>query len=103
VTTTNALEAVAIAAMIWVVEAAGKLQDLQLATDAALDAQRSSNGRLQALPRDADQRMRDALTAERDKHGARGRGRAQERREADLMRSRPRALRSRPCTNNWTR
>ncbi len=47
-----------------------KLQDLQLACEAALDAAHASNARAQALPRDADQ-LRTRLAAERDKHNAR--------------------------------
>jgi hypothetical protein len=49
-------------------KAKSKLDELTLARDAALDAGRSANARLQALPRDADQRMRDRLAAEHSKH-----------------------------------
>jgi hypothetical protein len=51
--------------------AQAKLSDLQLARDAALDAAHSAQARLNSLPRDADQQMRDRLTAERDKHNHR--------------------------------
>jgi hypothetical protein len=44
-----------------------KLQALQLARDAALDAANAAASRLNNLPRDADQRMRDRLAGERDK------------------------------------
>src|SRR5262245_405714 len=45
-----------------------KLLALQLQRGAAGDAVRSANTRLQALPRDADQRMRDALASAQSKH-----------------------------------
>jgi hypothetical protein len=48
-----------------------KLMALQLQRGAAEDAERSASARLQALPRDADQRMRERLADERDKHNAR--------------------------------
>jgi len=48
--------------------AQARLQELQLAREAALDAARGANARLNALPRAADQQMRDRLTSERDKH-----------------------------------
>jgi hypothetical protein len=47
--------------------ARAKLDELVLAKDLALDASRSSNARLQALPIDADARIRERLEAERDR------------------------------------
>jgi hypothetical protein len=47
--------------------AQSKLLALQLARGAAEDAARAATTRLQQLPRDADERMRDALASERDK------------------------------------
>jgi hypothetical protein len=51
--------------------AEAKLQEFQLTRDAALDAARSAQARLNALPRDADQQMRDRLIHERDRHNHR--------------------------------
>src|SRR5262249_10267865 len=53
--------------------ASAKLSELQMQRDASLDASRSANTRLQALPRDGDQRMRDRLAAEQGKHAERHR------------------------------
>jgi hypothetical protein len=53
--------------------AAARLSELSLQRDAALDAANAAAARLNRLPPDADQRMRDALAGERDKHQARHR------------------------------
>jgi hypothetical protein len=45
-----------------------KLSELQMARDTALDAARGATARLQSLPRDADQRMRERLVAEQSKY-----------------------------------
>jgi hypothetical protein len=47
--------------------ARARLDELVLAKDLALDSSRATNARLQALPVDADPRLRGKLTAERDK------------------------------------
>jgi hypothetical protein len=47
--------------------AAARLGELQLQRDAALDSANGARQRLNALPRDSDQRLRDALAAECDK------------------------------------
>jgi hypothetical protein len=47
-----------------------KLLALQLATDAALDAGRSAAARLNSLPRDAADAMRERLAGERDRHNS---------------------------------
>ena len=53
--------------------AAARLSELTLARDLALDSASAAVARLNRLPPDADQRMRDALAGERDKHQARHR------------------------------
>lgn len=51
--------------------ARSKLISLELGRDAARDAASSANGRLNALPPNADPQMRDRLQHERDKHAGR--------------------------------
>jgi hypothetical protein len=51
--------------------AEAKLGELELTRDGAYDAARAAAGRLNNLPRDADQQMRDRLTSERDRHNHR--------------------------------
>jgi hypothetical protein len=51
--------------------AEAKLGELELTRDSAYDAARAAAGRLNNLPRDADQQMRDRLAAERDRHNHR--------------------------------
>src|SRR5437899_2210131 len=48
-----------------------KLRDFTLARDLALDASRSANARLNALPRDADQQMRERLASEQGRQNRR--------------------------------
>jgi hypothetical protein len=48
-------------------QAKAKLDLLTMLRDSALDASRSVQGRLNSLPNDADQRLRDRLTESRDK------------------------------------
>jgi hypothetical protein len=54
-------------------KARAKLDGLTLARDLALDSSRTTNARLQALPQDADPRMRERLTVERDRSAERHR------------------------------
>jgi hypothetical protein len=53
--------------------AAAKLTELTLARDAALDSMRGAQGRMDSLPADAANQMRERLTVERDRHGERHR------------------------------
>jgi hypothetical protein len=50
-----------------------KLSKLDVSRMVAEDATRAATSRLSNLPRDADPQMRDQLTSERDRHGARHR------------------------------
>jgi hypothetical protein len=49
-------------------KSSNKLTELTMSRDSALDAARSANVRLQQLPPDADQRMKDRLASEQAKH-----------------------------------
>jgi hypothetical protein len=53
--------------------AAATLTELTLARDAALDSMRGAQGRMNSLPADAANQMRERLTVERDRHGERHR------------------------------